>query len=197
MRLLKTAAQAPYNWTISIVQSSGMGKSRMVEEAGNSVFTIPLNLCEDMKQGKKPYPPPDRNMRQFFLECQGKTNLQQQIEYAVFLGVLFTRVSKLVKAQFPELTKEKLPCAWADYLKEGQTVTEVGSNRRTLYDNIIQDVKDKIARKPQTLEDVKESLEKSCKGFLGLTLDHRTRQEDACKIDYFRSWSQGETGGLC
>ncbi|CAE6478689.1 unnamed protein product [Rhizoctonia solani] len=185
MRLLKTAAQAPYNWTISIVQSSGMGKSRMVEEAGNSVFTIPLNLCEDMKQGKKPYPPPDRNMRQFFLECQGKTNLQQQIEYAVFLGVLFTRVSKLVKAQFPELTKEKLPCAWADYLKEGQTVTEVGSNRRTLYEAVIQDVKDKIARrKPQKLEDVEGSLERSCEHLLELIGTNESGDNNACFV-YF------------
>ncbi|CAE6434770.1 unnamed protein product [Rhizoctonia solani] len=194
MRHKKTAAQAPYNWTISVVQSSGMGKSRMVEEAGNSVFTIPFNLREDMEEGKNPYPPSDANMRQFFIDRQGKTDLQQQIKYAVFLGILFTRVSQLVKEKFRGLAKEKLARAWADYLGEGQTVTEVGSNRQTLYEDTIQDVKDEIVRnKPQKLEDVEGSLKKSCGDLLELVDSDQSDDSNACFVYFDEAHSLTET----
>jgi hypothetical protein len=38
--------QKPYSNQIAIVQSSGTGKSRMVHEQANLVFTIPFNLRE-------------------------------------------------------------------------------------------------------------------------------------------------------
>jgi hypothetical protein len=38
--------EKPYSNQIAIVQSSGTGKSRMVHEQANLVFTIPFNLRE-------------------------------------------------------------------------------------------------------------------------------------------------------
>jgi hypothetical protein len=38
--------EKPYSNQITIVQSSGTGKSRMVHEQANLVFTIPFNLRE-------------------------------------------------------------------------------------------------------------------------------------------------------
>lgn len=38
-----------YSNYVSIVQSSGTGKSRMVDEAAKLVFTIPLNLRKQVE----------------------------------------------------------------------------------------------------------------------------------------------------
>jgi hypothetical protein len=46
--------EMPYSNQISIVQSSGTGKSRMVHEQANLVFTIPFNLRE-RDDDKGPY----------------------------------------------------------------------------------------------------------------------------------------------
>jgi hypothetical protein len=44
--------EKPYSNQIAIVQSSGTGKSRMVHEQANVVFTIPFNLRKSVeKQG--------------------------------------------------------------------------------------------------------------------------------------------------
>ena len=43
--------QQPYSSTVSIIQSSGYGKSRMVNEMANHVFTLPFNL-QDPKETK-------------------------------------------------------------------------------------------------------------------------------------------------
>ncbi len=37
----------PYSNQVSVTQSSGTGKSRMVHELGKLVFTIPFNLRDD------------------------------------------------------------------------------------------------------------------------------------------------------
>ncbi|KAG8690354.1 hypothetical protein FRC11_012202 [Ceratobasidium sp. 423] len=47
-----SASKRPYNWSIAVVQSSGMGKSRMVDEATKAVFTIPINIREHLPEGK-------------------------------------------------------------------------------------------------------------------------------------------------
>src|SRR5258708_36289386 len=47
----------PYSQQISVVQSSGMGKSRMVDEMGKKHFVIPINLRDPSKQGMALYEP--------------------------------------------------------------------------------------------------------------------------------------------
>jgi hypothetical protein len=42
-----------YNRSFSIVQSSGMGKSRLVDHSAKSRFTFPFNLHEQMPSGVK------------------------------------------------------------------------------------------------------------------------------------------------
>ncbi|KAL5638459.1 hypothetical protein ACGC1H_005223 [Rhizoctonia solani] len=49
----RPAADRPYNWSVAVIQSSGMGKSRMVEQSSLSMFTIPINIREDPPAGKK------------------------------------------------------------------------------------------------------------------------------------------------
>jgi hypothetical protein len=40
-------ATGPYANFIPIIQSSGMGKLRTVDEVAKTIFTLPINLCVD------------------------------------------------------------------------------------------------------------------------------------------------------
>ncbi|KAJ1301372.1 hypothetical protein OPQ81_008637 [Rhizoctonia solani] len=55
-----------YNKSICVIQSSGMGKSRLVDEAAKEVFAIPANLCEELPKGLEAYPPADEELRSYF-----------------------------------------------------------------------------------------------------------------------------------
>ncbi|KIJ14748.1 hypothetical protein PAXINDRAFT_12576 [Paxillus involutus ATCC 200175] len=53
-----------YNQVVSIVQSSGTGKSRGVEEAAHTRFTFLFNLARDIENST--YPPPDKLVIDYF-----------------------------------------------------------------------------------------------------------------------------------
>ncbi|KAL5636379.1 hypothetical protein ACGC1H_000369 [Rhizoctonia solani] len=130
-----TPAKNPYNWTISIIQSSGMGKSRMVEEAGKSVFTIPINLRGS--EEKSAHPPPDRNIGDFFRGRFHHNDAKQRADYMILLREIFIRTLELLQAHFSGLIGEDLARAWAAYLGEGQTDHKVGDHRRQFCDDVI------------------------------------------------------------
>ena len=53
-RLRKEPAQAgmePYNHSIAIIQSSGMGKSRLVDSIAERKFCFPFNIREHLPSG--------------------------------------------------------------------------------------------------------------------------------------------------
>ncbi|KAG8733953.1 hypothetical protein FRC11_014552 [Ceratobasidium sp. 423] len=182
----ESATHRTYNWSISVVQSSGMGKSRMVEEASDTVFTIPINIREALKYGKITYPPPDEALRQFFMDRQHKDGEQQKVEYAIFLQVLFTEARKSVQKRFSKLTGAKLALAWANYLREGRTLEAVGQNRKSFYDRVVQEANNLIAKaKGHKLSDWEKPLRKSCKAFVNIIQQTRsTNDENACFV-YF------------
>jgi hypothetical protein len=49
----RTRGAKYYSNYLPIVQSSGTGKSRMVDELAGEIFTIPLNLREPNTSGKE------------------------------------------------------------------------------------------------------------------------------------------------
>jgi len=55
----------PYLNLVIILQSSGTGKSRMVHELSESVFTLPFNLRPDSENKDIAYPPPDTGIRDY------------------------------------------------------------------------------------------------------------------------------------
>ncbi|KAI0260882.1 hypothetical protein BC834DRAFT_898710 [Gloeopeniophorella convolvens] len=57
----------PYARVTVIVQSSGMGKSRMVDEVSKALLTIPINLGS----GSTGYPPPDTALRDWLCNPTG------------------------------------------------------------------------------------------------------------------------------
>ncbi|CAE6457996.1 unnamed protein product, partial [Rhizoctonia solani] len=125
--------EKPYMKTISVVQSSGMGKSRMVDEAASLLFTIPANLRETLPTGVKTYPPPDVVLRSFFETHENKSDELLQAEYAILLKCIFDTAASKVPAVVESRKGEALAVAWSCYLKGGQTVEGVGQPRATFY----------------------------------------------------------------
>ncbi|KAF8313348.1 uncharacterized protein EI90DRAFT_3092030 [Cantharellus anzutake] len=133
------SSRAPYNWSLSVIQSSGMGKSRMVEQAARSIFTIPINIREDIGPLFRTYPPPDEAFRQYFESHQSKTDDRLQVEYAIILALLFEHATNLLDG--PIFNKKKktgaaLALEWTDYLNEGRTDAKVGNNRKSFLDSV-------------------------------------------------------------
>ncbi|CAE6438410.1 unnamed protein product [Rhizoctonia solani] len=139
-----SAAQRPYNWSIAVIQSSGMGKSRMVDEASNRIFTIPINIREHLPDDKKAYPPPDKDMRTFFEESRVKNDKQQQEDYMILLQVLFTMAREAAQNLTPDLEGKKRATKWANFLKEGQTEVKIGPNREAFYREVFTRAKQAI-----------------------------------------------------
>ncbi|CAE6362278.1 unnamed protein product [Rhizoctonia solani] len=157
------AADQPYNWSLAVIQSSGMGKSRMIDQSSLSVFTLPINIREEPPEGKKAYPPSDKGVCQFFDDCQKMDDARQQIVYAIFLRVLFTKTLDLVNTEFQRLNGHRLAEAWALYLKSGETEDQVGENRREFYSSVVNEVNKALLNSIQpTLVDLEISLTESC-----------------------------------
>ncbi|KEP45847.1 putative G2/mitotic-specific cyclin cdc13 [Rhizoctonia solani 123E] len=157
-------ANKPYNWTVSVVQSSGMGKSRMAEEAGKTVFTFPINIRQETETDRKAYPPPDSAIRRFFEERVNSNDETQQADYMLLLREMFIRALDLVNARFPGLTGADLARAWANYLAEGETNLKPGHHRQQFYDEVVSEATAKISRKAKLeLDELERSLQTSCK----------------------------------
>ncbi|KAF8730491.1 hypothetical protein RHS02_07693, partial [Rhizoctonia solani] len=197
------AANKPYNWSISVVQSSSMGKSRMVEEAAKMVFTIPINIREKLPEGCITYPPPDKNIRKFFLKRQSLSDKQQKVDYMIFFKFLFAKIHQVVQGRFLGATGSDLALAWVEYLNRGQNIVEVGIGQKRLYDSVIEDTEQassvsvgissidhdscyqqnfKINK--GSLRDIETSMQKSCQALLELIQPDSSNQDNICLI-YF------------
>ncbi|KEP46670.1 putative G2/mitotic-specific cyclin cdc13 [Rhizoctonia solani 123E] len=163
MYLQNNAINNPYSWSISVVKASGMGKSRMVEEAGKTVFTFPINIRQETETDKKAYHPPDNKIRQFFEERVNSNDKTQQADYMLLLREMFIRALAMVDAYFPRLTGADLALAWANYLAEGETDMEPGQHRRQFYDKVVGKANEKISNRTKIDLDILErSLKRNC-----------------------------------
>ncbi|KAL5639167.1 hypothetical protein ACGC1H_006623 [Rhizoctonia solani] len=140
------AAKRAYNRSVAIVQSSGMGKSRLVDEMSNLLFSIPLNLREALGEGQNTYPPADENIRAYFDNSENKSDQVLQAEHAVFLSALFDCVIPLAEKFKEGRTAVEQAIKWAEWLKEGQTVMKVGPNRSKLYSDVIKQARNKLSK---------------------------------------------------
>ncbi|KAJ1300604.1 hypothetical protein OPQ81_002258 [Rhizoctonia solani] len=150
IKVLSDSSQVPslYNKSISIIQSSGMGKSRLVQEAANEVFTIPANLREDLNLGLKAYPPPDKELRSYFEDHEFKSDELLQAEYAILLKHMFhTARNEISKegGKLKGLSGAKLAKDWSDYLNAGQDDKTVGENRVNFYKQVVQAARKEIS----------------------------------------------------
>ncbi|KAI9452701.1 hypothetical protein BJY52DRAFT_1225998 [Lactarius psammicola] len=93
-QLTKPSQPPVYGRYFSILQSSGMGKSRLLDEFSKSYFLIPLNLCASTDQG---YPPADAQVRHFLTDSQvvSHSSVTSLLQY--FLLALFIKTKEILR----------------------------------------------------------------------------------------------------
>ncbi|QRV75811.1 G2/mitotic-specific cyclin cdc13 [Ceratobasidium sp. AG-Ba] len=167
-----SVAKSPYNWSIAVIQSSGTGKSRMMEQVGNKVFTISINLREKVvgvDGMNKTFPPPDDVLHNYFAARTQLTNNEQQGDYAVFLLVLFDTIAETIETRWEGMRGQDLALAWAGHMKEGLTAAATGEIRQSIYASVRNNAENlrKGQFKDKTILDLAAPLRESC--------DHLTR----------------------
>ncbi|KDR73813.1 hypothetical protein GALMADRAFT_633519 [Galerina marginata CBS 339.88] len=103
----------------TVLQSSGMGKSRMLDEASKTVFMLPFNLRA--VQETSAFPLPDKAVRRFMLRSSGEDLNLVKSYYLNFFAVLFTTVKEEVlkiQARHNPTTHEELAHWWYQELNK-------------------------------------------------------------------------------
>ncbi|CUA71725.1 Putative leucine-rich repeat receptor-like serine/threonine-protein kinase At2g04300 [Rhizoctonia solani] len=114
-----------YNRSIFVLQSSGMGMSRMADEA----------------MQKAAYPPPDDSLRGYFrdAELEQKSDAYEQARLAAVIMTACNGVKTRVGTEFQgqDLKGSKLASIWAQYFKAGGSDRQVGPYRRGFYEEAV------------------------------------------------------------
>ncbi|KAI0773647.1 hypothetical protein C8Q74DRAFT_1438109 [Fomes fomentarius] len=103
----------------SIVQSSGSGKSRMVDEVAKHIFTIPFNIREAAETKAGAWPPPDNSTRDWLLS---QTHVGEEgrlsRRYLCFFRAVFEQTTEFVRelVQLHEIQQGSFASCWGKYL---------------------------------------------------------------------------------
>lgn len=150
----------------TLVQSSGMGKSRLVDEVAKQVLVIPLNLrergtrghrfrtachCSIAEMGFLGFPPPDEDFRNFWEEAARSRSADECSAYCdTFLTALFRVTLDTLKTIVDKHGPASLPSKFRSHLNEGMSFQIHGQNRRAFCTKVIEEVeKVRTARKPE------------------------------------------------
>ncbi|KAF8637023.1 hypothetical protein AX17_003092 [Amanita inopinata Kibby_2008] len=131
-----------YGRFLSVVQSSGTGKSRMIDELSKEHIVIPINLRGPRSTG---FPPGDMNVSEYILgpSSEGQT----QIRYQSFLTALFEVTATYLKEIDEHLStvaseEECQAMPFAEKLRllmtTGETYHTPGSLRQEFYTEVIE-----------------------------------------------------------
>ncbi|KAF8339651.1 uncharacterized protein EI90DRAFT_3037372 [Cantharellus anzutake] len=161
--LSKDKVRTPYGGLSCIVNSSGTGKSRMVDQLGTEVITVPMCL----RPGIRGMPPPDRKLRGWLVSPIDDRTTVQNMLYGFACSLLVVTLRKLKTivsekqdiAQLPSLdstsaqqsSKEKpkdyvslvmdrhrrLAAAFRECMTAGQSFHASNSYRETFYDEVV------------------------------------------------------------
>ncbi|KAF8271301.1 hypothetical protein EI94DRAFT_1720854 [Lactarius quietus] len=113
-----------------IVQSSGTGKSRLVDEFAKTNFLIPINL---RKEGDEGFPPPDNAIRN--LLTQGSNDIYLTMLH--FLFELFEKTSSVITDDLKEVTtRSEQIKQFREFMTNGQSMNGTGKNRQKFYQEI-------------------------------------------------------------
>ncbi|KAL4071296.1 hypothetical protein V8B97DRAFT_1962442 [Scleroderma yunnanense] len=109
-----------YATSVALIQSSGTGKSRVVHEQANLVFTIPFNLRDPEERYTGAYPPEDAEVWSYLCSTSEVKSMQHGMaRVALFFGHLFSEVTAEVKRVFradDKLSPCDLACRWRAHL---------------------------------------------------------------------------------
>ncbi|TDL16546.1 hypothetical protein BD410DRAFT_755314, partial [Rickenella mellea] len=116
----------------SLVQSSGMGKSRAIDEMSKEHFVIPINLRAPRTAG---FPAPDTTIQHYLVAELDRE--QTIIRMHAFLIALFEVTTETVIKLYGEgIERESLHSAFRNYMTEGQTMSAQGKKRSDFYKEV-------------------------------------------------------------
>lgn len=136
-----------------IVQSSGMGKSRLLDEFSKKHFLIPINL---RKTGTRSayhlllslfcsslillaFPPPDDSIHSLLTKRDSYENVYFRSLH--FLTALLEKTTKVITEDLKEADSRIMRITkFRDFMADGQTLERAGEKRRNFYEEIVNDV---------------------------------------------------------
>ncbi|KAH9015313.1 hypothetical protein EDB84DRAFT_1567750 [Lactarius hengduanensis] len=131
MKLVETYARY-----YSIVQSSGMGKSRLLDEFSKKHFMIPINLRPEDARG---FPPADDVVRDFLTHVDKKNKNMHVLSLSRanhFFHALFLTTAEVV-ANFHIRSRAKRIRHFRAIMSEGQSMSSSGPKRSQFYKDVI------------------------------------------------------------
>jgi len=143
-RLRKKPAEAgmkPYNHSIAIIQSSGMGKSRLVDSIAERKFCFPFNIREPLGSDQYAYPPSDLEVYFYFRDPQSRRPGDEQIlerMYLAFFAALFECAVPELQTLLDQhqVDADSISGTWRKHLAMGATEHIVGQNREDFYKKV-------------------------------------------------------------
>ncbi|KAI1782186.1 hypothetical protein LXA43DRAFT_1187824 [Ganoderma leucocontextum] len=103
---------------VSIVQSSGSGKSRLVDEVAKKIFTIPFNIREQRAASGLAWPLADQRIRELLVGWArefGGSLLHAR--YLCFFIAVFEETRKAAEQCVSQSSRANLPFTWRKYLE--------------------------------------------------------------------------------
>ncbi|KAI9454153.1 hypothetical protein BJY52DRAFT_1225258 [Lactarius psammicola] len=142
----------------SIVQSSGMGKSRL-DDFSKVQFLIPVNLRRAEARG---FPPPDNVVRELLTKSDGRSGeIRAYSRLLHFLVAIFEKTAGAITKDLKEAnSRSEHITNLREFMTNGQTMASVGEKRWKFYREIVDDIegskvtvlgKDDVARALNTL----------------------------------------------
>ncbi|KIL60714.1 hypothetical protein M378DRAFT_26410 [Amanita muscaria Koide BX008] len=128
--------EGPYKNILAIIQSSGYGKTRMLDEHAKLVFTFPFVVRNPSETTESAYPHPDQCVHEF-LTTFGNTEEEIMAGYYKFFTTLFTRAVTIIEEHNKKEANsqpQSLPEWWRGHLAESD-------NRKNLYSEVVEETK--------------------------------------------------------
>ncbi|TFY78103.1 hypothetical protein EWM64_g5907 [Hericium alpestre] len=122
-----------YAHCMGIIQSSGMGKSRCVDELSKHRFVVPLNLRDPKGEG---FPPSDTCLYDFFSPVPEDKRVAESKAQA-FLVALFEQVIIEVNRLKGENPGGDINILFRQFMTKGQKFHAHGPGRQRFYDRVI------------------------------------------------------------
>ncbi|CCM07240.1 uncharacterized protein FIBRA_09586 [Fibroporia radiculosa] len=122
---------------LPLVQSSGTGKSRTVDELAKSIFTIPFNVRDAAANIGYAYPPSDTSIVAFLIHTHFATWEDARNNYCVFFETLFSKILSWLNNKWPDEmfdTAQDLAFAWRRELARN---TQGQCTREELYADVV------------------------------------------------------------
>jgi len=142
-----------YARLIAIIQSSGTGKSRLMDEMAKRLFQISINLrspetggllaripCKlsaNMSVYLSGFPHTDVGVRSYFLDDKNETPVSAYLRSLTFLEATFTCTLEVITSSWPASPSSELPSLFRFLLSQGQSTKSVGFARSKFYEKVV------------------------------------------------------------